>query len=118
MNADKVSELEEKIRKALFDFSKNAAKPDVMLTNKNCASCGHQLTGLNEEKPHMKHWNYFPKKEIDNKRKTMQGKGYSRSLISTSEERKPEDDNAIPNLSDRNVSISFINSEMLGSDLP
>lgn len=57
MDADKVSQLEEKIRKALFDFQKGSSKPDVMLTNKNCASCGHMLTGVNEEKPDMKHWN-------------------------------------------------------------
>lgn len=57
MDADKVSQLEEKIRKALFDFQKGSSKPDVMLTNKNCASCGHMLSGVNEEKPDMKHWN-------------------------------------------------------------
>lgn len=115
MNADKVAELEEKIRKALYDFQRNAHKPDVVLSNKNCASCGHMLPGLNEEKPEAKHWNYFPKKDEHTKllRKTMQGKGYSRSLISTSEERKPEDESIVKG----NVSVSFINSEIIGSDL-
>lgn len=51
MDADKVKQLEDKIKKVLGKIQEKNDNPDVLLSKKNCASCGNLLSSINQEKP-------------------------------------------------------------------
>lgn len=75
MDADKLKQLEDQVKKVLNGIQKKNDNQDVLLSKKNCASCGNLLNSINPEKPEYKAWDLFPKKDEDKARKTMYGKG-------------------------------------------
>lgn len=75
MDADKLQQLEDKVKKVLDGIQKKNDNQDVLLSKKNCASCGNLLNSINPEKPEFKAWDFFPKKNEDKLRRTMNGKG-------------------------------------------